>query len=115
MKIETIKELFDKTHEFNLHEKLVAQIQKDFFLANIELFIPESISANALQSLIQEKLYVLLLEKFDDYLNVLYVIDIPEKSLKEINTADVVEVSKEVTFLVLKREFQKVWFKSQYA
>ena len=63
---------------------------------------------------IQEKLYVLLLENFDDYLNVLYIIDIPEKSFEKINDTDVIEVSKDVAFLILKREFQKVWYKSQF-
>jgi len=64
--------------------------------------------------MIQEKLYVLLMEKFDAYLNLMYVIDVPEKKLKYIKTSDVVEVSKEVVFLVLERECQKVLLKEQY-
>ncbi|MDT0605740.1 hypothetical protein [Croceitalea rosinachiae] len=114
MDFKTNQELFDKAYENGLYDKLLIQIQKDFNRANIELELSRQITTHEITQLIQEKLYVLLLEKFDDYLNVLYVIDIPEKSLRRIKSSDVVEVSKEVTFLILNREFQKVCYKNQF-
>ena len=114
MNFEKSKEIFEKLKNFNLQEKLVVQIIKDFKRSNVSLVIPISSSNKDILKLLQEKLYVLFLEKFDDYLNLLYVIDIPEKSLKKVKTNDIVEVSKEVAFLAFEREFQKVWFKNQY-
>lgn len=111
---EKSQEIFRKLQEFSLQEKLVLQIKKDFKRSNVSLVIPISSSNKDILQLLQEKLYVLLLEKFDDYLNLLYVIDISENSLKKVETNDIVEVSKEVAFLVFEREFQKVWFKNQY-
>ena len=49
-----------------------------------------------------------------DYLNLLYIIDVPEKVVKAIEATDVVEISEQVTFEILKREWQKVWFRNEY-
>ncbi len=99
----------------NLYDNLVVQLQKDFSRANIDVKITASLFAAEVEKLIQEKLYVLLLEKFDAYLNLLYVIDIPEKSMRQIKSNDIVEISKQVCLLILEREFQKVWYKNQFA
>ncbi|NNF19851.1 MAG: hypothetical protein HKN61_08725 [Flavobacteriaceae bacterium] len=97
----------------SLYGKTVDQLRKDFERANVSLPLSEDQDAVALATAIHEKIYVLLLEKFADYLNLLYVIDVPEKAVKEIRASDAVEVSREVTYLILKREWQKVWLRSQ--
>ncbi|TDQ32344.1 hypothetical protein [Zeaxanthinibacter enoshimensis] len=97
----------------NLYSKTVAQLLKDFERANIPIQLNDKQDAATLTAAIHEKIYVLLLEKFADYLNLLYVIDVPEKAVKEIRASDAVEVSREITYLVLKREWQKVWLRSQ--
>ena len=114
-KHKTSKELFEQVLKLGWYENLVVQLQKDFSRANIDVRITAALSVTALEKMIQEKLYVLLLEKFDDYLNLLYVIDIPEKSMRQIKSTDIVEISKQVCFLILEREFQKVWYKNQFA
>ena len=115
MQFESSQELLHKVKTLDLYEKLVLQIEKDFLRANIDIKIGASMSGIELEEKIQEKLYVLLLERFDEYLNLLYVIDISENNLEYIRTSDVVEVSKQMCFFILKREFQKVWYKSQYS
>lgn len=110
--------LLQKTKELNLYDKLVFQLQKDFDRANIGvLFFHSDIlpSSKTLTSQIREKIYYLLMERFSDYLNLLYVIDIPESSFKNLKVTDAVEVADQVTFLILKREWQKVWYKKQYS
>ena len=99
----------------NLYAKLLTQIEKDFVLANIEIDISVSILPMDLKVTLNEKIYQLILEKFDEYLNLLYIIDVSESSFKEIKVTDVVEVAEEVSFLILKREAQKVWLKSKYS
>ncbi len=110
----TFNELFDKAESEALYEKLVGQIQKDFLLANIDLSIENDITPKLLKRLVHEKVYRLIQEKFAEYLNLLYIIDIPEDKIKQLNGSDVVELSEQVTFLILKREFQKVWYKNKY-
>ena len=67
-----------------------------------------------LRAILHEKIYYLIMERFADYLNLLYVVDVPEKAFKEIQVTDVVEVAEQVSFLILKRELQKVWLKERY-
>ncbi len=108
--------LLEKAQGEDLYDKLVAQLQKDFALANIDIDITsEAITLTALKTILHEKIYYLLLEKFTEYLNLLYVIDVPEKVFKDIQVTDVVEVADQVTFLVLKRELQKVRLKAKYS
>jgi len=97
-----------------LYLKLVKQLIKDFELANISHDLREDIGPEELQVVLKEKLYVLLLEEFPAYLNLMYIIDVPERAFQQIEVTDVVEVAEQVTFLILRREWQKVWLKSNY-
>jgi hypothetical protein len=63
---------------------------------------------------VQEKIYKLIQYKFAEYLNLLYIIDVPEEQIKKLDGSDLVELSEQVAFLVLKREWQKVWFRNKY-
>ena len=113
------QKLLSNAKKVGLFENLVAQLLKDFNLANIPIDLEMSresqqISPQELKSVLHEKIYRLIMEKFTDYLNLLYIVDVPEKAFKEIQLTDVVEIAEQVTFLVLKREYQKVWLKAQY-
>ncbi|MEH6680550.1 MAG: hypothetical protein V7724_08385 [Sediminicola sp.] len=99
----------------NLYGELVSQLLKDFGLANILMDIPKETGPEALKKRLHEKVYMLIMEKFAEYLNLLYIIDVPEREVKAIKSLDVVEIAEQVTFLILKREWQKVWFRSQYS
>ena len=107
--------LLNHLQEKQLYQKLIQQLQKDFSLANIDITISEELYPEQLKTCIHEKLYQLLLERFSEYLNLLYVIDVPEKAFRDIEMTDVVEVAEQVTFLVLKREYEKVFWKMKYS
>lgn len=108
-------QLLQKAEENRLYRKLVAQLRKDFGLANVAFDIVRDIAPNDLKTELHEKIYYLIMERFPEYLNLLYVIDVPEKAFGEIQVTDVVEVAEQVSFLILKREMQKVWLKARYA
>ncbi len=107
--------LLQNAQEGQLYTKLVVQLKKDFGLANIPIDLANNVSPNNLKTFLHEKIYYLILEKFTDYLNLMYVIDVPEKAFKQIQVTDVVEVAEQVSFLVLRRELQKVWLKDKYS
>lgn len=109
------KSLLDASIEENLYDKLVSQLTKDFGLANVDIDIPFKVSPKNLKTILHQKVYRLMMERFTEYLNLLYIIDVSEKKVKEIKAEDVVEIADQVSFLILKREFQKVWFKNKYA
>jgi hypothetical protein len=52
--------------------------------------------------------------KFAEYLNLLYIIDVPEDQIKKLDGSDISELSAQVAFLILKREWQKVWFRNKF-
>lgn len=108
-------ELLANAEKNDLYKKLVAQLIKDFGLANIHIGLSPDVHPEGLKSVLKEKIYHLIMERFSEYLNLLYIVDVPEKAFKEITVTDVVEVADQVAFLILKRELQKVWLKSKYS
>ncbi|MFV5683971.1 hypothetical protein ACM55I_00825 [Flavobacterium sp. GB2R13] len=98
----------------NLYLKLIEQINKDFNLANEAIDFPLSMSPNELKIQLHEKIYRLIQYKFAEYLNLLYIIDVSEEQIKKLDGSDLVILAEEVAFLILKREWQKVWFRNKY-
>lgn len=111
---ENSMELLQFAESKALYNKLVHQLKKDFTLANIDFNPSEEIVPSSLKELLKEKIYFLLLERFSDYLNLLYIVDVPEKAFSSLDTTDVVEVAEGVCYLILRREWQKVWLKHSY-
>lgn len=111
---ENFDALVAKSDELGLYTKLINQLNKDLALANIDLSFNEDTMPTSLKLILQETIYKLINEKFTDYLNLLYIIDVSEEKIKRLMSNDTLVISEQVTFLVLKREWQKVWFKNQY-
>jgi hypothetical protein len=115
LNFENSEALLDEVHDLQLLEFFVMQLEKDFALANVTIQLLKNHDGKDLVNRLKEKVYFLIMESFDQYLNLLYVIDVPEKEFKTIDGTDAVEVAEQVTFLILKREFQKVWSKKKYS
>ncbi|OMQ12132.1 hypothetical protein [[Flexibacter] sp. ATCC 35103] len=98
----------------NLYLSLIEQINKDFNLANEGIDFPLSISPEELKIQLHEKIYRMIQYKFAEYLNLLYIIDVSEIEIKKLDGSDLVILAEQVSFLVLKREWQKVWFRNYY-
>lgn len=111
--VKDISSLLARASEEHLLEKLVLQLCKDFQAANIFVDIEPDISPGQLKRTLHETVFFLMRDRFNDYLNLLYIIDVSEEQVKRIQIVDTVEISEEVTFLILKREWQKVWFKNK--
>ncbi len=110
----TFEDLIAEANQFNLYKKLVLQLNKDFLLANVDLGFHEAILPTSLKLLLHETVYKLIQEKFAEYLNLLYIIDVSENQVKALDGSDMLKLSEDVSFLILKREWQKVWFRSTY-
>jgi hypothetical protein len=106
--------LFEEAEKECLYLILIEQINKDFNLANEGIDFPLSVSPHELKVQLHEKIYRLIQYKFAEYLNLLYIIDVSESEIKKLDGSDVVILSEQVAFLVLKREWQKVWFRNKY-
>ena len=98
----------------NLYVNLIEQLNKDFNLANEPVDFLLSITPDELKVQLHEKIYRLIQYKFAEYLSLLYIVDVPEDQVKKLDGSDIVELSQQVSFLILKREWMKVWFRSKY-
>lgn len=112
---ETFDNLIDQAQSQELYIKLIKQLNKDFQYANVPVDFNEDILPDNLKSQLHEKIYRLINERFSDYLNLLYIIDVPEKQVKQLDGSDAILLSEQVAFLILKREWQKVWFRNKYS
>ena len=110
----TFENLIEEANQLDLYRKLVKQLNKDFLLANIDLNFHEAILPTSLKLLLHETVYKLIQEKFTEYLNLLYIVDVSEKQVKALNRNDTLKLAEDVSFLILKREWQKVWYKNKF-
>ena len=106
--------LLSEAEKEKLYLKLIEQLNKDFNLANEGVDFPMSISPAELKIQLHEKIYRLIQYKFAEYLNLLYVIDVAEEEVKKLDGSDLVVLAEDVAFLILKREWQKVWFRNKF-
>lgn len=95
-----------------LYQKLILQLNKDFALANVAMEVPLNTNPEELVDLLREKIYQLIMEQFSEYLSLLYVVDIPESEFDKLDVTDAVEMANQVSFILLKRIWKKVWFRA---
>ena len=109
-----IDSLISQAEDEHLYFKLIEQTNKDFALANESIDIPLDIFPFQFKDLVHEKVLKLIQFKFAEYLNLLYIIDVSESEIKKLDGSDLIQLAEQVTFLILKREWQKVWFRNKY-
>lgn len=107
--------LISEANNLNLYQKLIVQLNKDLLYANIDLEFDEETLPTSLKLVLHETVFHLIQNKFSDYLNLLYIIDVSELKIRALDGNDMVKLSEDVTFLILQREWQKVWYKAKYS
>lgn len=110
----TFEVLIEEATQLDLYKKLIEQLNKDFLLANIDIDFREDVLPSSLKIILHETVYNLMQNKFAEYLNLLYIIDVPEHQVKQLDGNDTLQLAEQVSFLILKREWQKVWYRNKY-
>lgn len=108
-------ELLKAVETENLVIKLIEQLNKDFQLANIDEEFKLNISTLELKNNLDSLLLNLITKKYDDYLNLLYRIDVSENEIATIKNDNLLNTIENISFLILKREFQKVLLRKMYS
>ncbi len=108
------EELIKYASSHQLYEDLVLQLKKDFGLANLTFDLPADCNPEELKYLLQKNIQFLIEEKFSDFVNLLYIVDLPENTARQILDTEKQNISDHYTFLILKRVWQKIWFRQQY-
>jgi predicted glycosyltransferase len=110
----TSEEIIAQSEGLHLYKNLVLQLNKDFKRANIDVDFIKDISPSGLKLKLNNAIHNLILNTNSDYLNLLYIIDVSEEKIKNIEANSTYEISEKITYFILLREWQKVWFKSNY-
>jgi len=110
----TFEALVDQADKLHLYKNLVRQLNKDCLLANIDQDFDEDFAPSDLIVSLQEIVYHLIQEKFTEYLNFLYIVDVAEEKIKQLDGSEVLNLLEQVAFLILLREWQKVWYRNYY-
>jgi len=108
------EDLITEAESLNLYKKLILQLNKDLLYANIDLEFHKDTLPTSLKLVLQETVFNLINSKFSDYLNLLYTVDVSELKIRNLDGSDVLKLSEDVTFMLLQREWQKVWYKAKY-
>lgn len=96
-----------------LFEKLIEQIKKDANFSGVEFQCEKDCSEEQLIRNLYGLLLHLIVNDFGTYLNFLYRVDLSESTLKQIDEEDPEKIAQRVTFLIIKREWQKVFFRNK--
>lgn len=99
----------------SLYENLINQLVKDFELSGFVLKIDITSSPQELLTELQYQVYQLMLHNFDGFLQLLYRVDVSEHAIQSDKTQDIDEMTQKATYVILKREWQKVYFKNQFS
>lgn len=106
--------LLCEVQDAKLYHDLIEQINKDFLLANENLNLTKTTTPKMLKKQLQDTCYKLIQHNYDCFLNILYIIDVPEEEIKQQPETDLLVFTEHITFLILKREWKKIWFKKNY-
>lgn len=111
-------QVLQQARNSGLLDILILQLQKDYGRAGLDFSIPEKYllaeDIPEIFSTFKESIYLLLMEHFDQYLNLMYAVDLPERDFQGIDPADAVEAAHQLSGLILKREWQKIQWRRNY-
>lgn len=96
-----------------LYEGTILQLNKDFQLASLDYKFEFDEHPDALVKKTGAIISHLLKNEYDAYLNFMYRVDVSEKELAKIHNLTLEKTIAFITWAVLKREFQKVWFRNK--
>lgn len=98
-------------------EEIVKFVEKDFLVGENDSLIPSADldSLEEFKKYLTDKLKVLLDERFDTLVNILYRIDISEKKLSKLFSGDNREsIPSVLADLIIERQLQKIRLRKLY-
>ncbi|WP_025741330.1 hypothetical protein [Aquimarina pacifica] len=109
------KQWLEEVSGSELYPQFLMQLQKDINRAGIDYVLeskePWEVFVE-LENLISNKLQDS--GGFHEYVNLLYAVDVSETKIRNLDSEDSFDISKYATYLILKREWQKVGFRNSY-
>ena len=108
----TLKEL-QKEENKVLLKNMILQLRKDAQMSGLDFELNENSSSDDLISFLNDFLTELIHKDFTSYANFLYRIDVSEKEILKISEASLEILVGRISELILRKEWQKIWFRSK--
>jgi hypothetical protein len=99
----------------NLYFELIVQLNKDLALSSIQKEFKNDIFPEFLVEELVGCLIDLINNSFQDYLNLLYRVDVSENEVRKLAGLTQEDLAISVAYLILKREWRKVFFRNKYS
>ena len=113
-KITNNKELSSQLINQKIYLALIQQIEKDLQLIGVDFLLEEKPLQEEFLLQFQELITALIDTNFELFLNLLYRIDIDENKIRSLIQSQNENLYALITFEILKREWQKGWFRLNY-
>ena len=110
-----INELLVNAVDQDLYVALIRQLNKDFMLANLGYDLEEDCNPEQLKQKLAIIVAELVNNEFDSLLNLLYRVDLSEHKIIALPKENQETYIASISFLILKREWKKVWFRKKYS
>ncbi len=109
---EVVTYLNDKLSDFNLLEAMRRQLEKDFYSATFSEVSFDGVTVEELVDQVHQEINRIVSTDVSKFSNLLYRVDVSEASVDALKGLPVEEYWEQLTFLILKREWQKVWIRN---
>jgi len=110
-----INQLLARVVEEELYNALIVQLNKDFLLANLDVKVSENCTPEVLKKQLFLIVEELINNEFDSFLNLLYRVDLSENKIRQLPKENQEKYISSISFLILQREWKKVWFRKKYS
>ncbi len=105
----TLFEIINLSNKQSLYSNLLTQLQKDFDRASIPVSISGTAQPEKLVFILYTTIEELIKNDFSKLLQLLYFIDVSEEQIKQVLGSE--NYIEQITFKIVSREWQKVWFR----
>lgn len=112
--IQNSTDLLSSIKSNKLHKDLINQLNKDLSLTGNNLHFSQDFVPLTLKKELQTKIKELIINDFNSFTNLLYRIDVSENDVQKIESTNIDLYAQNITFLILKRTWEKVLLKHQY-
>lgn len=102
----------DQISRSDVYSLLILQLQKDLNRAGIEYEVNQNVAPEELFLEIEQLVLEKLNNAFNEYLNLLYAVDVSERDIKNCKSEESKVIAKYATYLILRREWQKIYFRN---
>lgn len=111
--MEFAPDMFQQEKNLKLLKDLILQINKDLNLSGINLQLDIKCDAKNLINQLEGIIFSLLTKDHLKFQNFLYRVDVPENMYLEINEEELILRCHKITWLVLNREYHKIWLRNK--